>query len=335
MGGNSLAATRLIAQLQSAFEIDVPLQALFLEPTIAGMAEYLRYDAIDGKYDYESTIPRWKCLVAAQPKGTRTPFFFAGGYQSRDDTLLVLSRFVPHLGSDQPVFGFRPRWLGGTGGAYASVEEAAAEFLVELRKIQPKGPYLLGGYCVGGIIAFEMACQLMEAGEKVNLLALLDVERPSAYRAILANLRLMSRRAVHVADVLARMVRTRGAARKAIIRDLVHRKSRTKRPEQPAAIDNSFYEHRVGYRRLAYKYTVKEYPGRISLFVNDLQYRFDKYMGWKGVAREGLRVHRVSGDHDTILRVHGKEFASLLLACLDEASAEPGPLAAQAIEVLP
>jgi amino acid adenylation domain-containing protein len=335
MGGHSLAATRLIAQLQSAFQIDIPLQALFLEPTIAGMAEHVQHDAISGKYHYESTIPRWKCVVAAQPKGTRTPFFFAAGYQNKDDTLLVLSRFIPHLGSDQPVFGLRPRWIDGAGGAYASVEEAAEEFLAELREIQPKGPYLLGGHCVGGIIAFEMARQLIETGEKVNLLALLDVERPTACRAALADLRLMSRRAAHMADVLAQMVRARGAARKTIIRDVFHRRFRAKQPEQAAAsVDNGFYENKVGYRRLAYKHTVKEYPGRITLFVNDLQYRFDKHMGWKGIAREGLSVHRVPGDHGTILSVHGKEFAKLLLACLDEATAKPGLPTAEAIEVL-
>lgn len=335
MGGHSLAATRLIAQLQSSFEIDIPLQALFLEPTIAGMAEHLQYDTISGKYHYESTIPRWKCLVAAQPKGTRTPLFFAGGYQSKDDTLLVLSRFIPYLGQDQPVFGLRPRWIEGTGEAYASVEEAASEFLAELREIQPKGPYLLGGHCVGGIIAFEMARQLIETGEKVNLLALLDVECPSAYRAALANLRLMSRRAIHIADVLTRMARARGEVRKTLIRNIFQRKFRGKQNSGQivATLDNSFYENKVEYRRLAYKHKVKQYPGRITLFVNDLQYRFDKYMGWKGVAREGLSIHRVSGDHDTILSVHGEEFAKLLLKCLNSANAEDHPSAAEMIEV--
>ena len=164
LGGHSLAATRLMAQMRSAFEIDLPLQALFLEPTIAGLAEHLQYDAANRRYRYLSTIPRWKCLVSAQPRGTRIPFFFVAGYQDPDDALLVLSRFVPYLGSDQPVFGFRPRWIEGAGEPYASVEEAAREFLVELRTVQPDGPYLLGGHCVGGIIALEMARKLIQAG---------------------------------------------------------------------------------------------------------------------------------------------------------------------------
>jgi len=335
LGGHSLAATRLMAQMLSAFEIDIPLQALFLEPTIAGLAEHLQYDTANRSYRYVSTIPSWKCVVAAQPKGTRIPFFFVAGYQGPDDALLVLSRFVPYLGSDQPVFGFRPRWIEGAGEAYASVEEAAREFLAELRTIQPHGPYLLGGHCVGGVIALEMARRLIQEGDKVNLLALLDCERPSSYRAFLADLRLMRRRAIHMADLIAGIVRSRGPARRTMIRDLLRRKFGGTQPEQAvASADNSFFDNKISYRRLAYSHSVSEYPGRIALIVNDRQYRFDRCMGWRGVARGGLTVHRVSGDHDTILRVHGREFAELLLKCLNEALPEAGQPAAQTTEGL-
>ena len=79
--------------------------------------------------------------------------------------MLVLSRLIPHLGLDQPVFGFRPRWMEGDGAPYASVEEAAQEFLAELRTVQQKGPYLLGGATrVGGVVALEIARLLMAEG---------------------------------------------------------------------------------------------------------------------------------------------------------------------------
>jgi thioesterase domain-containing protein/acyl carrier protein len=335
LGGHSMAATRLVARLGSAFDIDIPLQAFFLEPTIAALAEHLQYDTASLSYHYVNTIPRWRCLVAMQPGGTRTPFFFVAGYQSPDDALVMLSRFVPHMGADQPVYGFRPRWVEGDGEAYASVADAARDFLSELRTIQPHGPYLLGGFCVGGVIALEMAHQLIEEGEEVSFLTLLDCERPSLHRAVLADLRLGSHRIIHMANVISEIIRSRGAARTKLIRDLVHRKLGVKPSDQTAAsVDNSFYDNKVGYRRLAYKHSVREYPGRITLIVNERQYRFDRYMGWRGVARGGLVVHKVPGNHDTVLRVYGKEFAELLLKCMDDSLPESGQPQLKTTEVL-
>lgn len=319
MGADSLSAVRLVAQIRSAFHVDLPLQALFLEPTIAGLAEHIRYDATTGKYQYLSAIPEWKCLVFIQPKGTRTPFFFVGGYTSPDDTLLVLSRFAPHMGTDQPVFGFRPRWVDGHGEAYSCVEEAATEFLSELRAVQPSGPYALGGYCVGGVIALEMARHLIRSGEKVSLLALLDCERPTAYRAFLADFRLVYRRLFHIADVLGSILIPRGRARGDIIREVLRRKAAIAQPvESKESADHRFHDNMIAYRRLAYGHRLAEYPGRITLLVNDQQSRFDKYMGWKGIAREGLDVHPVSGDHFTVLTIHGQQIGELLRSRLDE-----------------
>jgi thioesterase domain-containing protein len=325
LGGHSLSATRLIARMRTAFQIDLPLRCIFIEPTIAGLAAHIRYDSATQKYSYMSEIPRWNCLVPAQPRGTRTPFFFVAGYQGADDTLLVLSRFISHLGLNQPVYGFRPRWMEGTGEAYSSVEEAASEFLADLRALQPKGPYLLGGHCVGGIVALEMAQQLMRAGEEVKLLALLDTERPTATRAFLANMRLNQQRADHIKSVLSEIIHSRDRSK--LIGDLFNRKFKSQRKSahfQPAehASRDRLYELRVGYRRLMYEYCAKPYPGCITLFINEEQYGFDRDMGWKGVAQGGLNAYPLPGDHHTLLTQYGKEFAYALRKCIDEALPE-------------
>ena len=84
------------------------------------------------------------------------------------------ARLIPHLGLDQPVYGFQPRWLDGHSERYSGAEEVALEFLAELRAVQPKGPYLLGGDCAGGIVAIVMAQELLRQGEEVRLLVLFD-----------------------------------------------------------------------------------------------------------------------------------------------------------------
>jgi aryl-alcohol dehydrogenase-like predicted oxidoreductase len=101
-----------------------------------------------------------------------------------DDTLRVLSRLIPHLGLDQPVYGFQPRWLDGHSERYSGAEETASELLADLKAVQPKGPYLLGGDCAGGIVAFVMAQKLLQLGDEVRLLVMSDTYRPSALSAL-------------------------------------------------------------------------------------------------------------------------------------------------------
>ena len=84
-----------------------------------------------------------------------------------------------HLGASQPVYGFRSRGLDGLP-EFASIEEMAGNYVSDLRKVQASGPYYLGGYCFGGIVAYEMACQLASAGEEIALLALLNCAPPNS-----------------------------------------------------------------------------------------------------------------------------------------------------------
>ncbi len=321
LGGHSLSATRLIARLRSALGMDLPLRCIFVDPTIASLSRHIFYDAGAQSYRYTSEIPQWNCLVPAQPKGTRTPLFFVAGYQSPDDTLLVLSRLIPHLGKDQPVFGFRPRWIEATGDGYASVEEMAREFLTELRAIQPKGPYLLAGHCVGGIAALEIAQLLLQEGEEVKLLVLLDTERPSARRIFLTDVFFIRKRVKHITDVLYEILHPNNQSRRDIIRELIRRKFGAA-PSTQAREADRFNDLKIRYRRLLYSHTIEEYPGRITLIVNEEQARFDRDLGWEGVAQGGLDVHRIPGDHDTILTQHGQEVAQLILQSIDEALKE-------------
>jgi amino acid adenylation domain-containing protein len=322
LGGHSLSAARLIARLRSTLGMDLPLRCIFLDPTIAGLSSHISYDVSTRRYQYTSEIPRWNCLVPAQPKGTRTPLFFVAGYQNTDDTLLVLSRLIPNLGLDQPVFGFRPRWIEGGGDDYTTVKELTGEFLNELRAVQPKGPYLLGGHCVGGIAALELAQLLIREGEEVRLMVFLDTERPSALRTFLNDLYFMRGRASHIVKVLGEIIRPVERTRWEIIRGLVRRKFKISPSEQIVATDR-FHRSMVRYRRLLYSHAPEQYSGRITLIVNEERARVDKDLGWKGAAQGGVDIHTVAGDHDTMLTHYGKEVAHVILNSIDEALGEP------------
>jgi thioesterase domain-containing protein/acyl carrier protein len=321
LGGSSLSAMRLITRLRSSLELDLPLRSIFLNPTIASLSSHISYHSDTRKYRYTVKLPKWNCLVPIQPTGTRTPLFFVGGaYNAPEDTLLILSRLVPHLGTDQPLFGFRPRFTEEADRGYTTVEQIAREFLIELRKVQPKGPYLLGGHCVGGIAALEIARLLLREGEEVKLLVLVDTAWPTRLRALFTDFFFMRLRAKHIAEVTSEIVRSNNRERGKIVRDLIRRKLGSQLSQKIPTTDR-FYQLKSHYRRLLYNHLPEKYPGSVALIVNDEQARFDKDLGWTGAALGGLDVHTIPGDHDHAIPHQGKEVAQVILKCIDKAFA--------------
>lgn len=316
LGGNSLSAVRLVARLRSELGMEMPLRCIFVNPTIASLSSHINYSSEDRGYRYTSEIPEWNCLVPVQPKGKRIPLFFVAGFQSADDTMLVLSRLIPHLGMDQPVFGFRPRWVKG-GIDYASVEELVQEFLNELRAIQPHGPYLLGGWCVGGIAALELATALIKQGEEVKMLLLIDTERPSTLHTLATDFFFMRKRAGHMADVLTQIVRAAGRAKLQMLGALVRRKLGIAQSLESRERDK-FYQSKVRYRRLLYTHSPGQYAGRMNLITTLDEERSRKGLGWIGFAEGGLDVQAFPGDHDAIFKDHSKEIAATIQATVGE-----------------
>lgn len=162
LGGDSSLAVQMFARIEDVFKIKLPLAVLYEAPTLDELARILRS---------KSTISRWSLLVEIQPTGSRPPFFCV---HPHGGNVLVYRELSKHLGSDQPLFGLQSRGLDGVEEPLATVEEMAALYISEVRRVQPHGPYFLGGYCMGGAVAYEMACQLQVAGEEVGLLALFD-----------------------------------------------------------------------------------------------------------------------------------------------------------------
>jgi amino acid adenylation domain-containing protein len=322
LGGNSLMAVRLISRLKSELRMDLPLRSIFADPTITSLSGHISYDPLTKEYKYMSELPRWNCLVPAQPRGNRIPFFFVAGYQRRDDTLLILSQLIPSLLPDQPVFGFKPRWIDG-GNDYTSVEEMVRKFVAELRMVQPKGPYFLGGHCVGGIAALEVARALIREGEQVKLVILLDTQRPTRKRIVLTDLFFFRARVQHMLSVISEILRAHDGTGKAIIRHLLRRKLGIGLSPQARETDR-FHQAKARYRRLLYSHQPEKYPEHVALIVNQQEASFNPDLGWTGFVKS-LDKHVIAGDRHTILTEHGKEVAHAIAKSIGDSSKRAEP----------
>jgi phthiocerol/phenolphthiocerol synthesis type-I polyketide synthase E len=167
LGGDSSLAVQLFSRIEEAFHIKLPLATLFDAPTVGELARILRQ---------EIAASGWSPLVAIQPNGSRLPLFCM---HPHGGNVLIYRNLSRHLGLDQPFYGLQSPGMDGSCPPLTAIEEMAALYVREIRKVQPHGPYLLGGYCMGGIIAFEMAQQLQADGERIALLALFDTVNSS------------------------------------------------------------------------------------------------------------------------------------------------------------
>ncbi|MCC7055047.1 MAG: amino acid adenylation domain-containing protein [Gemmatimonadaceae bacterium] len=172
LGGHSIKALRLLAAVEAAHGVSLRASAFFTAPTIRQQAARLRAPATGTA----STV------IAVQPRGEAMPVFFAPGGGGE---LLVLDALARALGPGQPLhvldlyaFGAEQPGAGVGGRVPRTLHEIAARIVADMRVVQPHGPYRLAGYSLGGNVVYEMAQQLVAAGECVSELALLDCDGP-------------------------------------------------------------------------------------------------------------------------------------------------------------
>ncbi|MCB5908820.1 non-ribosomal peptide synthetase [Streptomyces pinistramenti] len=180
LGGHSMLATRLIAQVRAVLGAELSIRTLFDAPTVAGLAEELTRDTA-GDDSLAVLLP----LRSAQRAGTATrvlgttppePLFCvhpAAGIS------WVYSGLLRHLAPDQPVYGLQAHGLTDPQAAPRSMTEMVEAYLTQIRSVSPEGPYSLLGWSFGGIVAHEMAVRLQEDGQEVRSLALMDCYPPA------------------------------------------------------------------------------------------------------------------------------------------------------------
>jgi len=169
LGGHSLIAVHLMAQIQQHFAVNLPLATLLQAPTIEQLASQLA--GLHAGHKVE-----WPTLVPIQVQGALPPFFCIPGSGGNVLYLYELARFI---GPQQPFYGLQAVGLDGETPPFTTIETIAAHNIKTIQQVQPQGPYVLGGHSFGGKVAFEMAQQLLRAGHSVAHLLLLDTAAPN------------------------------------------------------------------------------------------------------------------------------------------------------------
>jgi len=342
LGGDSLIAAALMAAIEEGCSRVLPPAVLLEAPTVARLADVILRE--DDGFD--------EPLTTLRASGTRTPLFFVHNDYRRGLYTYNLARC---LHPDRPVYTIHLHGLA-THSLPDTVEAIAADRLRSVRRVRPRGPYALGGHCFGGLVALEMAHQLRAAGERVEVVALIDAPAPGR-----------GRRALHGAiDALARARRLPPAARAGLYVDIVRGLEQTVAlaryyrgrihalARSGALAQTEFYGRKLAvaaghvsaafghaaapgetpghpalapfadpyerYRRAIRRYVPGPYAGPVVLFRAEELPTKRPDLGWPRRLLPHLTIVAIPGDHNTCVTRHVAIFASRLEEVMQKAA---------------
>jgi acyl-CoA synthetase (AMP-forming)/AMP-acid ligase II/thioesterase domain-containing protein/acyl carrier protein len=307
LGGDSLLAARLFAQIDKVLGKRLPLGTLFEAPTVHELAEAVQKGG-------------WSSLVTIQSRGSKLPLLCV--HAGRGD-ILFCRNLARHLGPNQPFYGLQALGLNGNQAIFTRIEEMAAHYVKEIRRVQSHGPYLLAGYSIGGLVAYEMAQHLKKQSQEVALLILLDPTFP-CNRKFASDSSASGNALGKIAPLCAEIRRhwrnlslLRPGEKLTYIADRIIGKTKN----STAAVSDRFkkiackayfgigrplpfslrrFYLREVHLRAAQEYVPETYSGQAVIFKAE-ESSYDPQLEWNKLIRGKLEIHEVPGDHSSFL----------------------------------
>ena len=307
LGAHSLMAMRAVSKIRDVFGVDLPLATLLEAPTIAALAKILRKK--------EWTPPR-SSLVPLRADGSKPPLFLM---HAHGGNVLEYHLLVRGMEPDQPVYAFQASSPDGQAVKDLTVEEMASAYIDELRAFQPQGPYFLGGFCFGGLLALEAAQQLAAAGHEVALVVIIQSVHPDARRfkrnatafhrwwyhattRIRLEMEYLSQKGKGYVRERCQRVWDFGRARTAIAID----RMTGNQPADPSRLPTLYIYEALGieHKKAMEKYVPRPYGGDVLLIRASKQLSglvADEYLGWKNTLYGNFEVCEVPGYQQNLL----------------------------------
>ncbi len=298
LGGDSVTAVRVLNKIIELTGRRLHLAILFKAPTIEQLVNHLQK---------ESDTADSSLLVPIQPQGSKRPFFCVGGHT---DNPFMFKELAEHLGPAQPFYAFRfPQEVEeDEADLDTKVEPLAESYIREMRQLQPEGPYLIGGYCFGGKVAFEMAQRLRREGHEVGLLMICQIFLPGSTRVAGAGPKVR----YHLDNLTQLPLLEKPVYLGKMVKSRILKTTRKYSPDLGRPLLKAMHET---------AYVPQRYPGRLILFRASEQpdgFDYDPYMGWQNLAAE-VELQEIPGNRQTTYKEpHVQVFAERLRACLEE-----------------
>jgi surfactin family lipopeptide synthetase A len=316
LGGHSLLVAKLLLRIEKEFGWGLSMADVFRAPTVRQLATLLSRQA---QFENQTAI------VPIQPHGSKPPLFWVRGGP-------LFLPLASRLGPDQPLLGLH---LPASDASRLPVpyrfEDIAGALVSRLREVQPQGPYYLAGLCVNGVVAYEMACQLVAQGQRVAMLVMVDAQNPVYYRdfsqeswpkLLFNKTRFHSRKLTQgglsglPAYLASRLERVR--LRLSVFHWRIHHKLGLKVNKQRLHENLDTIVHPTSYL-----YRPQPFPGRAIFFQSTdcpAGRYWDFYASWNGLIGGALEVHKIPGGHESMFYQENVAIvADRLQSCLSEA----------------
>jgi amino acid adenylation domain-containing protein len=317
LGGTSLKAAELQAELRRAFGHEVPPEEFLHSATPAGVAAWLRRARSETAFGVSAS----PYLVAVRSTGSRAPLFLVHGAVPQ---AYVSPAFIEALGDDQPFYAFQARGIDGREPPHRSIAEMADAYIAAMRRERPEGPYCLGGICAGGIVAHEMAIRLRAAGEALAPLLLIDPPLHFAHRSRAK--RLLARAQLHLSLLSLAFGRSTGIAKG--LRSRVQRlrdQGRVQFQAEDSARADGTLRTALHFKLSILRHRSRPYEGATRVIASRKRHRrFMKDDRWRRHFTGDLQVFSVGRAHEDVLDPANVLLRAELRRILDEAHTPTG-----------
>jgi thioesterase domain-containing protein/acyl carrier protein len=338
LGGDSINAIQLLSLIEARLGRRLPISLLFRNPTVAELA---------AEIGEETLMPADPVLQPVNERGTNPPFFYVHGVFG---DVSYLHNLGPLMEADQPIYGLEAIGLRPGQEPDLTIEAMAARYIEAMRRLQPSGPYYVGGFCLGGVVAYEIARQLEQAGETTALLAIIEGSAPFEFHYLLPvyhpeRLQIIRQSAPYWARGNKEFGGWRLGAR-------LQARARRKRGESPKvnrrANQNVEFDNLADFNatRPEIQFQVREvniravdayvpgaYGGHIILYRaravqigHAFRGKIDPQRGWGRLAKGGVSIRYVDGNHIGILvPPYVNSLASTITSDIDQAREQHRP----------